>query len=278
MRKISYKKIIDGVEELVIRVSRNIPDEVKEYIRKTYLSEYEGLGKKYLKIILENLDIAKKEKLPLCQDTGLAVFFVEIGSDIIIDTGRYANLEDIINEGLKRGSRKGYLRNSVVSAIERKNTETNSPGVVHIIPAGKGIFKIGLIAKGFGSENTSRIAMLKPGDGKEGIERFILETVKAAGSLPCPPVFVGVGIGGSFEKAAVLSKLALCHIGERSRYRRWEKEILRKINTLNIGPAGLGGKTTALDIRIETFPTHIAGLPVAVNISCWAHRYGTITL
>ncbi len=278
MRKISYKKIIDGVAELVISVSRNIPDEVKRYIKTAYLSESEGPGKKYLRIILENLDIAEKEKLPVCQDTGLAVFLVEISSDIIIDTGRYKTLEDIINEGLKRGSKKGYLRNSVVSAIERKNTQTNSPGVIHIIPSGKGVFRIGLLAKGFGSENTSRIAMLKPGEGKEGIENFVLETVQQAGSLPCPPVFIGIGIGGSFEKAAVLSKIALCHIGEKSDYRRWEKELLQKINSLNIGPAGLGGKTTALDIRIETFPTHIAGLPVAVNISCWAHRYGTLSL
>lgn len=277
MRKIYCKKIIDGVTELVIKVSRNIPDDVARYIKKAYLSET-GYGKKYLKIVLENLDIAKKEKLPICQDTGLAVFFVEMGPDIIIDTGRYKTLEDIINEGLKVGSKEGYLRNSIVSAIERKNTGTNSPGVVHILPAGKNIFRISMLAKGFGSENTSRIAMLKPGDGKEGIERFILETVKQAGSLPCPPVFIGVGIGGSFEKAAVLSKLALCRIGEKSKHKRWEKEILKKINLLNIGPAGLGGKTTALDIHIEEVPTHIAGLPVAVNISCWAHRYGKIEL
>ncbi|MCM8776890.1 MAG: fumarate hydratase [Candidatus Omnitrophica bacterium] len=277
MRKISYKKIIDGVAKLVINVSRNIPEDVIRYIKRTYLSET-GYGKKYLGIVLENLSIAKKEKLPICQDTGLAVFFVELGPDIIIETGRYKTLEEIINEGLKIGSKKGYLRNSVVSAIERKNTGTNSPGVIHIIPSKSDAFRINLIAKGFGSENTSRICMLKPGEGKEGIENFILDTVKKAGSLPCPPVFIGVGIGGSFEKAAVLSKLALCRIGEKSKYRKWEKEIVKKINLLNIGPAGLGGKTTVLDIRIETAATHIAGLPVAVNISCWAHRYGRIEL
>jgi len=278
MRKISCKEIISAVADLVIKVSRNIPDDVRKHIKKAYLSEDEGPGKKYLGIILKNLEIARKEKLPICQDTGLAIFFIETGPDIIIDTGKYATFEDIINEGLKIGSESGYLRNSVVSAVERGNTGTNSPGIIHLLPAGKGIFRICLLAKGFGSENTSRIAMLKPGDGKAGIENFILETVKQAGSLPCPPVFIGVGIGGSFEKAAVLSKLALCRIGKRSGYRKWEKTLLEKINLLNIGPAGLGGKTTALDIRIETAPTHIAGLPVAVNISCWAHRYGKIEL
>ncbi|MCM8820549.1 MAG: fumarate hydratase [Candidatus Omnitrophica bacterium] len=277
MRKISYKKIIDGVAELVINVSRNIPEDVIRYINKAYLSET-GYGKKYLGIVLENLSIAKREKLPICQDTGLAVFFVELGPDIIIETGIYKTLEDVINEGLKKGSKEGYLRSSIVSAIERKNTGTNSPGVVHIIPSEKNVFRITLITKGFGSENTSMIAMLKPGDGKGGIENFILDTVKKAGSLPCPPVFVGVGIGGSFEKATLLSKLALCRIGEKSKYRKWEKEIVEKINLLNIGPAGFGGKITALDIRIETAPTHIAGLPVAVNISCWAHRYGRIEM
>ncbi|MCX8082462.1 MAG: fumarate hydratase [bacterium] len=277
MRKISYKKIIDGVIELVINTSRNIPDEVKRYIKKAYLSE-SGYGKKYLEIILKNFAIAEKEKLPICQDTGLAVFFVELGPDIVIDTGRYKTLEDIINEGLQTGSKKGYLRNSVVSAIDRKNTGTNSPGIIHIIPASKGIFRIHLLSKGFGSENTSKIAMLSPTGGKEMIENFIVETVKQAGSLPCPPLFVGVGIGGSFEKAAVLSKLALCNIGKESKHRRWEKKILSMINMLNIGPAGLGGKNTALDVRVEETPTHIAGLPVAVNISCWAHRYGWIEL
>ncbi|MCM8829929.1 MAG: fumarate hydratase, partial [Candidatus Omnitrophica bacterium] len=157
MRKISYKKIIDGVAELVINVSRNIPEDVIRYIKKAYLSEI-GYGKKYLGIVLENLSIAKREKLPICQDTGLAVFFVELGPDIIIETGIYKTLEDVINEGLKKGSKEGYLRSSIVSAIERKNTGTNSPGIVHMIPAKKNIFRINLIAKGFGSENTSMIA------------------------------------------------------------------------------------------------------------------------
>lgn len=278
MRKISYKKIIGEVEDLVVKVSRYIPDDVRQHIRRAYLSEPQGLGKKYLSIILENLNTAEKDKLPICQDTGLAVFFVEAGPDVVIETGRYKTLEDIINEGLRRGSIKGHLRSSVVSPVERKNTKTNSPGVVHLIPSNKGVFRVGLIAKGFGSENTSKIAMLNPTDGKKAVEDFILDTIKLADALPCPPIFIGAGIGGSFEKAALLSKLALCNIGQKSEHRRWEKELLKKINLLNIGPAGLSGKNTTLDIRIETAPTHIAGLPVAINISCWAHRYGKIEL
>ncbi len=263
---------------MVVDTAYYLPKGVQRYIRKSYRIET-GLSKKYLGIILENLKVSEKEKLPICQDTGLSVFFVEQGCDVIIDTGKYKNLEEIINEGLKRGSKKGFLRNSVVSPLERKNTGTNTPGVVHILSGKKGMFKISLLTKGFGAENTSRLAMLNPSAGKVGIEEFILKTIKEAGSLPCPPVFVGVGIGGTFEKAAILSKMALCKIGEKSVNRNWEKLILKKINSqLKIGPGGFGGRTTALDVRIETFPTHIAGLPVAVNISCWAHRFGTITL
>jgi fumarate hydratase subunit alpha len=277
MKKISYKRIIEGVSRIVVDTAYYLPEEVKRYIRKSYRIET-GLSKKYLGIILENLTISEKEKIPICQDTGLSVFFVEQGCDVIIDTGKYKNLEEIINEGLREGSKKGFLRNSVTSPIERKNTGTNTPGVVHILPGKKNEFKISLLAKGFGAENTSKIAMLNPSAGIEGIEGFIINAVEQAGSLPCPPVFVGVGIGGSFEKAAIMSKMALCKIGKRSENSKWEKEILKKLNSLKIGPGGFGGRTTALDVHIETFPTHIAGLPVAVNISCWAHRFGTITL
>ncbi len=277
MRKISCQKIIEAVSGLVMETAWHLPEEVKKHIKKNYARE-SGLGKKYLGIILENLKAAEKEKLPLCQDTGLAVFFIEAGTDVLIDTGRYGGIEDIVNEGLKQASMKGFLRKSVVSPVDRKNTGTNAPGVVHILPGKKNEFRIRFLAKGFGSENTSRLAMLNPSSGKDGIEKFILETVGQAGSLPCPPVFVGVGIGGSFEKAAVLSKLALCKTGEKSANRKWETEIIKKLNSLKIGPGGFGGRTTALDVRMETFPTHIAGLPVAVNISCWAHRCGTITL
>jgi len=278
MKKISSEKIIGEVAKLVERTAYRVPAEVKTALMKSYRAEQAGNGKKYLGLILENLKAAEKERLPLCQDTGLAVFFVEQGCDVIINAGGYRTIDDIINEGLQRGSENGYLRRSIVSPVERKNTGTNAPGVVHILPGEKGKFKISLLAKGFGSENKSRLAMLSPTEGKEGIEEFIVETVRQAGSMPCPPIFVGVGIGGSFEKAALLSKIALCRMGEKSLYRKWEKTLVKKLNSLRIGPAGFGGKTTALDVRIETYPTHIAGLPVAVNISCWAHRFGTITL
>jgi len=277
MKKISYDRIIEKVSGMVMETAYSLPEEVSEHIRRAYARE-KGLGKKYLGIILENLKTAEKERLPICQDTGLAVFFVEMGAGVVIDTGRYADIEEIINEGLKQGSRRGFLRKSVVSPVKRKNTGTNAPGVVHIVPGRKNELRIRLIAKGFGSENTSRLAMLNPSAGRKGIEEFVMDTVRQAGSLPCPPVFVGVGIGGSFEKAAILSKMALCRMGEKSGNTVWEKDLLKKLNSLEIGPAGFGGRTTALGVRIETFPTHIAGLPVAVNISCWAHRSGIITL
>ncbi len=277
MKRVSYKVIIEEVSKLVIKTAYYLPEKVKWYIRESYRLET-GLSKKYLGIILENLAIAEKEKLPLCQDTGLAVFFVQHGRDVLVDTGRYNSIEEIINAGLKKGSKEGYLRSSIVSPVERENTNSNTPGVVHILPGNKNEFRISLLAKGFGAENTSGIAMLNPSSGREGIERFIIDTVKRAGSLPCPPIFVGVGIGGSFEKAAIMSKIALCKIGKGSENRKWEKDILKKLNSLKIGPGGFGGKTTALDVHIETFSTHIAGLPVAVNISCWAHRFGTVSL
>lgn len=277
MKKISCDKIIREVGQLASETAYRLPEDVKKLLRKSYADE-RGASRKYLGIILENIKAAEEERLPVCQDTGLAIFLVEMGPEVVIDTGKYANIEEIINEGLKQGSMKGFLRKSVVSPVERKNTGTNTPGIVHLLPGHKEELKIHLLAKGFGSENTSRLAMLNPSSSREGIEKFVFETVKQAGSLPCPPVFVGVGIGGSFEKAALLSKIALCRMGENSVNRRWEKSLLKKLNSLKIGPAGFGGRTTALDIRIETFPTHIAGLPVAVNISCWAHRHGTIIL
>lgn len=276
MKKVSFSTIIDKVSELVVRTSRVIPGEVSRAIRDRLGEERSPMARKYLEIILENIRIAETGGLPVCQDTGLSVFFVRYGSDVTVDTGSYPDLCGVINEGLARGSRRGYLRNSVVDPIDRKNTGNNAPGIIHVIPGGRDEFEIMLLAKGFGSENTSSLRMLSPTAGREGIESFILETVSGAGSRPCPPVFVGVGIGGSFEKAAILSKMALCRMGEVSEHRQWESEILKKINGMNIGAGGFGGDATALDLRIETFPTHIAGLPVAVNISCWAHRFGSV--
>ncbi len=278
MKKISYQTIIEQVSDLVVKTNHVIQQEVKKKIKESLSIENIPLSKKYLGIILENIDLAEKQKVPVCQDTGLAVFFVRQGSDVIVDTGCYNNIEDVINAGLRIGSSKGYLRSSIVEPISRENTKDNTPATIHLLAGQKGEFEITLLVKGFGSENTSALKMLSPTAGKKVVERFVVNVVKKAGSLPCPPIFVGVGIGGSFEKSAILSKLALCNMGKDSPYRLWESEILRKINALNIGAGGFGGKTTALDVRIETFPTHIAGLPVAVNISCWAHRCGTINL
>jgi len=206
----------------------------------------------------------------------MAVVFIEIGPEIILNCGKYKNLENVINKGVEIGYKENYLRKSVVSPIERKNTETNTPAILHLIPAEGDRFKITVMAKGFGSENCSALKMFSPGVKREEIENFILQTVRNAGPNPCPPVFIGVGIGGDFEKAAILSKIALIEVEERNN--KWEREILEKVNSLGIGPGGFGGKFTALSVKVKTFPTHIAGLPVAVNISCWAHRVKSITL
>jgi len=279
MKKIFSEEIIEKISETLIEINYKLPEEVKNYIKTAYKKEKEKYSKKYLEIILKNIEIAERNRIPVCQDTGLVIIFAEIGTNVKIETGKYRDITEIINKGIEKGSKKGFLRNSVVSAIERKNTGTNTPGVIHFILNNSDKLKFTIIAKGFGSENKSRIKMLNPSEGKEGIENFIIETVKIAGSLPCPPLFIGVGIGGSFEKAAFLSKYALCKIGnENSEYIEWEKEILSKINGLKIGPSGFGGNITALDLKIETYPTHIAGLPVAVNLCCWAHRIGSFEI
>ncbi len=279
MKKIYSDQIIEKISETIIEINYKLPKEVKNCIKIAYEKETEKYSKKYLEIILKNIEIAEKNRIPICQDTGLTIVFVEFGMDVKIEKGKYKNLDEIINQGIEIGSKKGFLRNSIVSAIERKNTGTNTPCVIYFFINDNDKLKFTIIAKGFGSENKSRIKMLNPSEGKKGIENFIIETVKKAGSFSCPPLFIGVGIGGSFEKAAVLSKYALSKIGrEDSEYNDWEKEILSKINKLKIGPAGFGGNITALDLKIETYPTHIAGLPVAVNLSCWAHRVGSFEI
>jgi fumarate hydratase subunit alpha len=230
--------------------------------------------------IIINSDIASKENMPMCQDTGMAVIFVELGQDVHIVGG---SLKEAINEGIRQGYSEGYLRKSVVKdPLTRVNTGDNTPAVIHIDIVDGEELKITIAPKGFGSENMSRIKMLKPSDGVEGVKEFVLETVKIAGPNPCPPIIVGVGIGGTFEKAAELSKKALLRsIEERNNdtyYSDLEDELITKINKLGIGPQGFGGKTTALGVNIETYPTHIAGLPVAVNISCHATRHAEIVL
>ncbi len=278
MKNISYKKIIKEVSELIKSINYGIDKKVKKYIRDAYRIEKNPLSKKYLETILENIKISEKEKIPLCQDTGFPVVFVEMGCDVYIEKGPFSSLTEIINYGIEKGSKEGYLRNSVVDPVERKYLRYNSPSVIHFFEGEKGKLKITVMSKGFGAENTGKMKMLKVSEGKKGIEKFVIETVKESGASPCPPVFIGVGIGGTFEMAPLLSKIALLKIGEKSPYRIWEKKLKEKINKLNIGPGGFGGKTTVLDIRIETHPTHIAGLPIAVNISCWAHRTGSVEL
>ncbi len=252
-----------------------MPKDVDDKIVQCREVETWNIAREVLQTIEENIHIARKENIPLCQDTGMACIFIEMGQDVHIIGG---SLEDAINEGVAEGYKEGYLRKSIVSdPIERINTGDNTPAVIYynIVQGDK--IKITVAPKGFGSENMSKIAMLKPADGLEGIKNFILDVVKEAGPNPCPPIVVGVGIGGTFDKCAYLSKKALLRsIDLRNKnkfYKDLEEELLEKINSLGIGPQGFGGKTTALAVNIETFPTHIAGLPVAVNVSCHVTRH-----
>lgn len=275
MREIQVKEIENAVRDLCIEANYYIGNDIKEALKKSKEEEPYKIAEDVLDKILLNDEIAEKEKMPMCQDTGMACVFLEIGQDVHITGGL---LEDAINEGVRRGYTEGYLRKSVVKdPIDRVNTKDNTPAIIYYdIVAGDKI-KITLAPKGFGSENMSRIGMLKPADGLEGVKKFIIETVKLAGPNPCPPMVVGVGIGGTFDKAAYLAKKALLRpintSNKQEFYKNLEKELLQKINELGIGPQGFGGKTTALGLNIETYPTHIAGLPVAVNINCHATRH-----
>ncbi|KEI95445.1 fumarate hydratase [Clostridium botulinum A2B7 92] len=275
MREISVNTIKKVVKKLCIEANYYLPKDVDDKIVQCREVETWNIAREVLQTIEENIHIARKENIPLCQDTGMACIFIEVGQDVHIIGG---SLEDAINEGVAEGYKEGYLRKSIVSdPIERINTGDNTPAVIYynIVQGDK--IKITVGPKGFGSENMSKIAMLKPADGLEGIKKFILDVVKEAGPNPCPPIVVGVGIGGTFDKCAYLSKKALLRsIDLRNKnkfYKDLEEELLEKINSLGIGPQGFGGKTTALAVNIETFPTHIAGLPVAVNVSCHVTRH-----
>ena len=277
MREISAATITDTVERMCIKVCHELSDDMKECLYRAYDDETSDIGKKILGQLKENLDIAKEEMIPICQDTGMAVIFLKVGQDVHFTGG---NISDAVNEGVRRGYTNGFLRKSVVSdPIERINTKDNTPAVIHfeIVPGDK--VNITLAPKGFGSENMSRVFMLKPADGIEGVKDAILTAVKDAGPNACPPMVVGVGIGGTFEKCALMAKEALTRpAGTHSDIgyvKDLEEEMLRKINELGIGPAGLGGKTTAFAVNINTYPTHIAGLPVAVNICCHVNRHIT---
>lgn len=274
MRVIKASEITNVIKEMCISANVNLPSDVSEAIRIKREEETWDPAKEILDRIIENYELAEETGKPICQDTGMACVFMEIGQDVHIE----GDLNEAIQEGIRQGYADGFLRKSVVKdPLRRVNTEDNTPGVIYydLVPGDK--VKIELAPKGFGSENMSRIAMLRPSDGIEGVKRFILEAVEAAGPNPCPPIVVGVGIGGTFDRAALLSKKALLRSLDESNsdefYADLEAELLKEINKMGIGPQGFGGKTTALSVNIETYPTHIAGLPVAVNISCHVTRH-----
>ncbi|NLW23340.1 MAG: fumarate hydratase [Tissierellia bacterium] len=280
MRRIECKDIISAIKKACMDANYYIPEDLVSTLKKRYEEETWPMAKNILERIKENIEIAKKEEIPLCQDTGMVSVFVEIGQDVQVTGG---SLEEAINEGVRQGYMEGYLRKSVVKdPLNRINTNDNTPAVIsyRIVPGNK--FKMLIAPKGFGSENMSRLKMLKPADGVQGVKDFVIETVERAGANPCPPIIVGVGIGGTFDKVASLSKKALLRpLGERNKdefYKDLEEELFYKINKLGIGPQGFGGKTTALAVNIETYPTHIAGLPVAVNINCHVARYKEVEL
>lgn len=275
MREVNVDKVTENIKEMCIEANHFLTDDMKKVFKNAVVSEESPLGKQVLNQLNENLDIAANDIIPICQDTGMAVVFINVGQDVHFTNG---NITDAINEGVRQGYVDGYLRKSVVNdPIIRENTKDNTPAVIHynIVPGDK--VDITVAPKGFGSENMSRIFMLKSADGIEGVKNAILTAVKDAGPNACPPMVVGVGIGGTFEKCALLAKKALTrNVEEESPVeyvRELEREMLDKINRLGIGPGGLGGTQTALAINIETYPTHIAGLPVAVNICCHVNRH-----
>lgn len=277
MREVNVDKISETIKEMCISVNHFLSDDMKNAYNNAMETETSEIGKKILGQLMENLQIAGEDMIPICQDTGMAVIFAEIGQDVHLTGG---NITDAINEGVRRGYVDGYLRKSVVNdPIIRENTKDNTPAVIHynIVEGDK--IKLTLAPKGFGSENMSKVYMLKPADGIEGVKNAILSAVKDAGPNACPPMVIGVGIGGTFEKCAILAKKALTReAGKHSDIgyvEELEKEMLEKINELDIGPAGLGGKNTAFAVNVETYPTHIAGLPVAVNICCHVNRHIT---
>jgi len=281
VREIKAQEIKDTVKELFLKANYHIGKDIYDKLKERYEKEESEVGKSVLNQIIKNDEIAAKEEIALCQDTGMAVLFIELGQEVAIVDGDF---NEAINQGVREAYKDGYLRKSVVNdpVFDRINTKDNTPAITHlkIVPGDK--VKIAVTAKGFGSENMSRIKMLKPADGVEGVKEFIIKTAVEAGPNPCPPIIVGVGIGGTMEMAAILSKKALLRpVGknnEDTRYANLEKEILEEINKSGIGPAGLGGRTTALSVNIEYLPTHIAGLPVAVNICCHASRHAEKTI
>lgn len=275
MRTISTETITKNIKEMCMQVNICLSEDVKQALLSGKEREESALGKQILGQLEENMQIAADSQIPICQDTGMTVVFLKIGQDVHIEGGF---VEDAVNEGIRQGYEESYLRKSVVGdPLIRENTKDNTPGVIHyeIVPGDK--LEITVAPKGFGSENMSRVFMLKPADGIEGVKKAILETVEDAGPNACPPMVIGVGIGGTFEKCALLAKKALTRDLDKSSpipyVKELEEEMLEKVNKLGIGPGGLGGRITAIGLNIETYPTHIAGLPVAVNICCHVNRH-----
>ena len=280
MREVDVSLITKAVRDMCIRINYELSEDMQIALKKGLEAETNELGRQILDILEQNLAVAKDDQIPICQDTGMAVVFLEVGQEVHLTGG---SVEDAVNEGVAQGYAEGYLRKSVVrDPLDRVNTGDNTPAVIHyrIVPGDQ--VRITLAPKGFGSENMSKICMLKPADGEEGVLQAIVNAVQEAGPNACPPVVVGVGVGGTFEKCALLAKQALTRpVGLHSlkpHIAALEHEALKRINALNIGPAGLGGKITALAVNIETYPTHIAGLPVGINICCHVNRHISCTL
>lgn len=279
MRKIDSNDIVKNVKRMCMESNFNLTSDIENALKEGLKNEESPIGKNILENILENSKIAKNDKVPMCQDTGMVVVFVEIGEEVFIE----GNIKEAINEGIRQGYTEGFLRKSVVSdPIIRENTKDNTPAVIYYDFVKGDKLKITIAPKGFGSENMGKLKMLKPSDGLEGVKKFVIETVSEAGPNPCPPIVVGVGIGGTMDKVTQIAKKALIRPIDSSNevgyVKDLEKELLEEINKLGIGPQGLGGRTTALGVNIETYPTHIAGLPVAVNINCHASRHMEVIL
>jgi fumarate hydratase subunit alpha len=279
MREIHISAIVDHVAQICIDAAYNVSEDVLTAFDRATETETAPAAREIIELLKENARIAREERIPVCQDTGIAIFFVEIGQDLRIKNGF---IVDAINEGVRKGYKEGYLRKSVVDPLTRKNTGDNTPAIIYteLVPGDR--LKISFMAKGAGSENMSVIRMLRPTEGVEGIKDFVLECVRKAGANPCPPVVIGVGIGGDFEKAALIAKKALLRpVGSpnaRLELAAIEEMLLKAVNKTGIGPEGLGGKVTAMAVHVESFPCHIASLPVAVNINCHAARHKTIIL
>ena len=276
MRTIEYKKIVDAVKEMCLEANYDLPQDVVDGFKKAMAKEESPLGKSILEQCLKNAQIAKDERVPICQDTGLSVFFINIGQDVKVDGGL---LKDAVNEGVRQGYKDGYLRKSSLDdpLFARKNTGDNTPAIIHLDMVSGDKLDITMAPKGGGAENMSRLAMLPPSAGEKGVIDFVVDTIVKAGGNPCPPTVVGVGIGGTFEKVAYLAKKALLWPlnapNQDERYDQLEQRILHRINNSGVGPQGLGGNITSFAIHIEHHPCHLASLPVAVNVNCHAHRH-----